>query len=229
MKFPINFTENGDKTSQAIEKIIKEFGAVYEAIAEKEPGTGGNGGLTEVGFKDIKGEVADNTVLANALSAKQPTSTKNKPGGYVGLDASGKIDAAFLPSAETPEETKKKTLRQMDLAIAGSFAEKVSNMRLEETGDFAYWMVESGVLRSVSVRCAASDSGVTPAKVQLVVNGSAVGAELSVTASSHTIASTTDDSIKINNKDRLEIAVTNTGTNKDSKNLRLIIVVEVEV
>ena len=115
MKFPIDFTENGDKTSEAIAKIIKEFGAVYEAIDAKEPGTGGNegGGLTEVGFKDIKGEVADNTALANALSAKQPTSTKNKPGGYVGLNSDGKVDSAYLPEVAIPEPAKKKILRQL--------------------------------------------------------------------------------------------------------------------
>ena len=46
---------------------------------------------------------------------------------------------------------------------------------------------------------------------------------------SHTIASITDDSVKINNKDRVEIAVTATGTNKDSENLRLFVVAEVEL
>ena len=231
MKFPINFTENGDKTSEAILKIIKEFEAVYAAIEAKEPGTGGGevGGLTDVGFKDIKGEVADNTALANALSAKQPTSTKNKPGGYVGLNSEGKIDSGYLPDIGTPEPAKKKILRQLDLMVPGTFAKETGNTKLFDSGDFSYWLLESGIVRSVSARCSVADSGATPAKVRLVINDVPCGPEISVVASSHTIASITDDSVKINNKDRIEIAVTATGTNKDSSNLRVFVVAEVEL
>ena len=224
MKFPINFTENGDKTSEAIEKIIKEFGAVYEAIEAKEPGTGGN-----VSFKDIQGAVAENTALADALSAKQPTSTKNKPGGYVGLNSDGKVDSAYLPEVAIPEPAKKKLLRQLDLMVPGTFAKETGNTKLAVAGDFSYWLLESGIVRSVSARCSVADSGATPAKVRLVINDVPCGPEISVLASSHTIASITDDSVKINNKDRIEIAVTATGTNKDSSNLRVFVVAEVEL
>ena len=231
MKFPIDFTENGDKTSEAIAKIIKEFGAVYEAIDAKEPGTGGGvgGDLTEVGFKDIQGAVADNTALANALSAKQPTSTKDKPGGYLGIGQDGFADAAFLPPVVIPEPAKKKILRQLDLMVPGTFANETGNTKLAVACDFSYWLLEPGIVRSVSARCSVADSGATPAKVRLVINDVPCGPEISVVASSHTIASITDDSVKINNKDRVEIAVTATGTNKDSENLRLFVVAEVEV
>ena len=233
MKFPINFTENGDKTSEAISKIIKEFEAVYAAIEAKEPGTGGggneSGGLTEVGFADIQGAVADNTALKNALDAKQSTSTKNKPGGYLGIGQDGFADATFLPPVVIPEPAKKKILRQLDLMVPGNFASETGNTKLAVAGDFSYWLLESGIVRSVSARCSAADSGATPAKVRLVINDVPCGPEISVVASSHTIASITDDSVKINNKDRIEIAVTATGTNKDSSNLRVFVVAEVEL
>ena len=228
MKFPIDFTENGDKTSEAIAKIIKEFGAVYEAIDAKEPGTGGGvgGDLTEVGFKDIQGAVADNTALANALSAKQPTSTKDKPGGYLGIGQDGFADAAFLPPVVIPEPAKKKILRQLDLMVPGTFASAVGDTKLSDSDDFSYWLLEPGRIKSISARCKVADSGATPAKVKLVVNNVPVDTELSVLGSSLT---TIETDIEILTGNRLEIAVTNTGTNKDSENLRLFVVAEVEV
>ena len=207
-----------------VNAALKAANFLNDAIEAKEPGTGGN-----VSFKDIQGAVADNTALKNALDAKLSTSEKNKPGGYLGIGQDGFADATFLPPVVIPEPAKKKMLRQLDLMVPGKFASETGNTKLAVAGDFSYWLLESGIVRSVSARCSVADSGATPAKVRLVINDVPCGPEISVVASSHTIASITDDSVKINNKDRIEIAVTATGTNKDSSNLRVFVVAEVEL
>jgi hypothetical protein len=109
--------------------------------------------------------------------------------------------------------------------IPGEFAKETTTTALANAEDISYWMLEPGVIQSVSVRCTAADSGATPASVQLVINGAPAGAIMQVLASA--LTSSTPAGVNIATGDRIEIAVNATGSNKDSENLRMFIVAEV--
>jgi hypothetical protein len=56
-------------------------------------------GEISVAWSDITGAISGNSTLSTALSGKQDTSAKGAASGYVGLNASTKVDATYLPDA----------------------------------------------------------------------------------------------------------------------------------
>ena len=84
---------------------VIEGGTAGQVLA-KADGTDYNTTWQDNSFANLTGQAGDNASLASALSAKQNSlgftpenaANKNQPNGYAGLDATGKVAAAQLPS-----------------------------------------------------------------------------------------------------------------------------------
>ena len=119
-------------------------------------------------------------------------------------------------------------LRQMDLAITGRFASAVTNTALQTIGrDFAQWQVEASTVKRIIVRAALADTGATRAAVRLRINNTDVGGTVLVQATSWTTLDLSSLNRVINPGDNIEIAVTATGTSRNSENLRFVLIAEV--
>lgn len=153
------------------------------------------------------------------LSGYEVKNQKGQANGYAPLDAGAKVPAANLSAGLRK--------RQLDLALPGKFAATVTaSALLDVAKDYATWQLGASLLRTLMVRCYAADSGATPASVCLVVNGTQVGTALAVTASAWSTLDLTSLNKTISQGDSIEIGVSATGTNKDSENLRLVLVAE---
>ena len=81
-------------------------GGTAGQVLTKVDGTDYNTQWEDNSFAALSGEPGDNTNMAAALAAKQDTlgytpenvANKNQPGGYAGLDGSGKVASAQLPA-----------------------------------------------------------------------------------------------------------------------------------
>ncbi len=120
-------------------------------------------------------------------------------------------------------------LRQFDLAIPGKFAAAATAEALKTVGnDFATWQVEPSKVLKIMTRCKKGDSGTTKASVYLVINGTRVGATaVNAVAASWTTGDLSALGVTIAPGDAIEIGIQATGTNKDSENLRFVLVAEV--
>lgn len=155
---------------------------------------------------------------AQALSdTKEDKSRKGKPDGYAPLNDKREVPTNHLP----------KRVVQLDLAIPNKFAATTTATALASVAkDYCSWQLGPAKLTKVMARCGTADTGATPASVYLILNGAQVGTPLTATASSWSTQDLTSLSKTMAVNDQIEIGVSATGTNKNSENLRLVVVAE---
>jgi hypothetical protein len=126
-------------------------------------------------------------------------------------------------------------LRQMVLYLPGRWAGATTDQALFDVAkDFAEWRCEPCVLRGFWARSIQADGGATPASIKLRgLDGDSTATarwetgDFPVIGSQWNGPSTLSDQFILDSDMRLEIGITNTGTNKDSDSCRIIILGEI--
>lgn len=119
-------------------------------------------------------------------------------------------------------------LRQITLHIPGAFAANLTQNALKDVGrDYSSWECEPLAVKSIWARCVSADTGAEGPRIRLIVNGTAVGPEIDVSASDWTTAMPSN--VRIEKGQDIEIEVTRTGTDKNATDLHVLICGEIAI